>query len=167
MLQAWSAHEKMQRVPLSKEGYQALRDELHGLKTRTRPELVEAIKTARAHGDLSENAEYHAAREKQSFVEGRISELESLLGRAEIIDPAAQKGDTVKFGAEVRVVDEETEEESVWRIVGDPEADVAKRKIGVASPMARALIGRKAGDSVEVATPKGARAYEILEVRFG
>ena len=164
MLQAWSAHEKMQRVPLSKEGYQALRDELHGLKTRTRPELVEAIKTARAHGDLSENAEYHAAREKQSFVEGRISELESLLGRAEIIDPAAQKGDTVKFGGR-----------GAGRGRGDGggvglahrRRPRAKRKIGVASPMARALIGRKAGDSVEVATPKGARAYEILEVRFG
>ncbi|MDA7981449.1 MAG: transcription elongation factor GreA, partial [Alphaproteobacteria bacterium] len=151
----------MQRVPITKEGYERLRLELRELKTVTRGELIDAIAAARAHGDLSENAEYHAAREKQSFVEGRIRELESLLGRAEVIDVSSLSGDVVRFGAEVSVSDEDSGEESLWRIVGDAEADASAGRIGVASPMARALIGRGVGDVVEVRTPRGERAYKV------
>ncbi|MDA7983022.1 MAG: transcription elongation factor GreA [Alphaproteobacteria bacterium] len=157
----------MQRVPITKEGYERLRLELRELKTVTRGELIDAIAAARAHGDLSENAEYHAAREKQSFVEGRIRELESLLGRAEVIDVSSLSGDVVRFGAEVSVSDEDSGEESLWRIVGDAEADASAGRIGVASPMARALIGRGVGDVVEVRTPRGERAYKVLSVRYG
>ncbi|MGR4000813.1 MAG: transcription elongation factor GreA [Alphaproteobacteria bacterium] len=155
-----------QRVPITKEGYERLRVELRELKTVTRGELIDAIAAARAHGDLSENAEYHAAREKQSFVEGRIRELESLLGRAEVIDSSLLSGDVVRFGAEVRVVDEDSREESVWRIVGDAEADASVGRIGIASPMARALIGREVGDVIEVHTPRGDRSYEVLSVGY-
>jgi transcription elongation factor GreA len=131
-----------------------------------RPRIISAIAEARAHGDLSENAEYHAAKEQQSLNEGRIAELEDKLSRAEIIDVAKLSGDIVKFGATVTLIDEDTEEERVWQIVGDMEADAKAGRISISSPMARALIGKKSGTSVEVVTPKGARSYEITGVRF-
>ncbi|MDA8030254.1 MAG: transcription elongation factor GreA [Alphaproteobacteria bacterium] len=140
----------MQRVPITKEGYERLRLELRELKTVTRGELIDAIAAARAHGDLSENAEYHAAREKQSFVEGRIRELESLLGRAEVIDVSSLSGDVVRFGAEVSVSDEDSGEESLWRIVGDAEADASGGRVGVAWRIGGALVCRGVGGVVAV-----------------
>ncbi len=132
-----------------------------------RPRIIEAIAEARAHGDLSENAEYHAAKEAQSLNEGRISELEDFIARAEDIDVKKLSGDTVKFGATVVLVDEDTEEEKTYQIVGDQEADVKSGKISISSPIARALISKSVGDSVEVNAPGGARGYEIVEIRFG
>ncbi len=156
----------MDRIPLTKEGYERLQEELSTLKNETRPALIEAIAAARAHGDLSENAEYHAARERQSFVEGRIGEIESAIARAEVIDLATLSGKDVKFGATVALLDLDTDKEVVWRIVGDLEADASDGRIGIASPLARALIGRKQGDTVEVATPRGSKEYEIKKVSF-
>lgn len=155
------------KVPMTAEGYARMEEELRHLKSVARPEVIKAIAEAREHGDLSENAEYHAARERQSFIEGRVGELEDKISRAEIIDPSTLSGDTVKFGATVRVVDEDSDEETTYQIVGEIEADVKRGKIAVTSPLARALIGKSLGDSVEVATPKGQKAYEILEVRYG
>lgn len=155
------------KVPMTAEGYARMEEELRQLKSTARPEVIKAIAEARAHGDLSENAEYHAARERQSFIEGRVAELEDKISRAQVIDPASLSGDTVKFGATVKVVDEDSEEETTYQIVGEIEADVKQGKIAVTSPLARALIGKSLGDSVEVATPKGPKAYEILEVRYG
>ncbi|MFK8250697.1 transcription elongation factor GreA [Ancylobacter terrae] len=156
----------MDKVPMTVAGHAALERELRERQQVERPRIISAIAEARAHGDLSENAEYHAAKEQQSLNEGRIAELEDKLSRAEIIDIAKLTGDTVKFGATVTLVDEDTEEEKVWQIVGDMEADAKAGRISLSSPLARALIGKKTGTSVEVVTPKGARSYEILGIRF-
>ncbi len=156
----------MEKLPLTRAGQQMLDAELKKLKTEERPAVIRAIAEAREHGDLSENAEYHAAREKQSFIEGRIKELESILSRAEIIDPARLSG-SIKFGATVTVIDEDTEEERTYQIVGEAEADLERGLLNVKAPLARALIGKDEGDSVEVRTPGGARSYEILSIRFG
>ncbi len=154
------------KVPMTADGYDQLQDELKHLKSVERPAVIVAIAEAREHGDLSENAEYHAARERQSFIEGRVAELEDKISRAQIIDPSKLSGDTVKFGATVTVVDEDTDEETTYQIVGEAEADVKNGRIAVTSPIARALIGKQVSDSIEVATPKGARAYEILKVQY-
>jgi transcription elongation factor GreA len=156
----------MNKIPMTAEGYEALDSELKRLKQVERPRIIQAIAEARAHGDLSENAEYHAAKEAQGMNEARVAELEDKLGRADVIDVTKLAGDTVTFGASVKIVDEDTDEEKVYRIVGDMEADVKSGKISISSPIARALIGKKVGDSVEVAAPGGARGYEILDVRF-
>jgi len=156
----------MEKVPMTVGGHVALENELRQRQQIERPRIIAAIAEARAHGDLSENAEYHAAKEQQSLNEGRIAELEDKLSRAEIIDVAKLSGDTVKFGATVTLVDEDTDEEKVWQIVGDMEADAKAGRISLSSPLARALIGKKTGTSVEVVTPKGARSYEILGIRF-
>lgn len=148
-------------------GYAMLEKELKQRTSEERPRIIQAIAEARAHGDLSENAEYHAAKEQQSLNEGRISELEDKLGRAEVIDVSKLSGDTVKFGATVTLIDEDTEEEKKYMIVGDVEADVKLGRISISSPIARALIGKAVGDSVEVTAPGGARAYEIINVTFG
>lgn len=147
-------------------GYAALDRELQRRKSEERPRIIAAISEARAHGDLSENAEYHAAKEQQSHNEGRISELEDMLSRAEIIDVSKLNGKTVKFGATVKLVDEDTEEEKTYQIVGDAEADVKSGRISISSPIARALIGKTVGDSIEVTAPGGAKGYEILDVAF-
>ncbi|MEM8651941.1 MAG: transcription elongation factor GreA [Pseudomonadota bacterium] len=147
-------------------GHRLLQEELQRRQSEDRPAIIQAIAEARAHGDLSENAEYHAAKEQQSLNEGRISELEDLLSRSEVIDISKLSGDTVKFGATVELADEDTDEESTYQIVGDQEADVKEGKISISSPIARALIGKSEGDSVEVAAPGGARSYEILTVKF-
>lgn len=151
---------------MTPEGHAMLEIELKRRQSEDRPSIVAAIAEARAHGDLSENAEYHAAKEQQSHNEGRISELEDVLSRAEIIDVTKLSGDSVKFGATVKLVDEETEEEKTYRIVGDQEADVKEGKISISSPIARALIGKSEGDSIEVAAPGGSKDYEILAVKF-
>ena len=156
----------MDAIPVTKVGFEALENELSDLKSVKRPAVIEAIAEAREHGDLSENAEYHAAREQQSFIEGRIQELEAVTGRAQVIDPSTLSGDTVKFGATVTIVDEDTDEESVYQIVGDYEADMENGKISISAPIARALIGKSEGDSVAVKTPKGAKDYEILNVDY-
>lgn len=156
----------MEQIPVTKGGFETLEHELHDLKHTQRPAVIEAIATAREHGDLSENAEYHAAREQQSFIEGRIEELEAVIGRAQVIDPASLSGDTVKFGATVTVVNEETDEEHTYQIVGDYEADIEQDKISISSPIARALMGKGVGDSVSVRTPKGLHDYEILDIKF-
>jgi transcription elongation factor GreA len=155
----------MEKVLITRRGFEALETELKALKSVERPAVIKAIAEAREHGDLSENAEYHAAREKQSFIEGRIKELESLIGRAEVIDPSKLSG-AIKFGATVRLIDEESDEERLYQIVGEPEADLEKGLLNVKSPLARALIGKDAGDSVEVRTPGGDRSYEVLSVEF-
>lgn len=157
----------MEKVPMTAAGYAMLERELKERTSIERPRIIQAISEARAHGDLSENAEYHAAKEQQSHNEGRISELEDKLGRAEIIDVSKLSGDTVKFGATVTLVDEDTDEEKKYMIVGDVEADVKAGKVSISSPIARALIGKTIGDSVEVSAPGGARAYEIIAVAFG
>jgi len=156
----------MNKIPMTTEGYAALDSELKRLKQVERPRIIQAIAEARAHGDLSENAEYHAAKEAQGLNEARIGELEDKLGRADVIDITKLAGDTVTFGAVVKIVDEDTDEEKVYRIVGDMEADVKDGKISISSPIARALIGKKVGDSIEVAAPGGARGYEILDITF-
>jgi len=151
---------------MTPEGHQALETELKHLKSVERPSVIQAISVAREHGDLSENAEYHAAKEKQSFIEGRIVELEDKLSRAEVIDLEKVKGDKIVFGATVTIIDVDTEEEKTYRIVGEDEASIKDGKISNTSPMARALIGKVAGDEAEVAAPGGARVYEIAEVAF-
>ncbi len=155
----------MEKLPLTRAGQQMLDAELRKLKSEERPAIIRAIAEAREHGDLSENAEYHAAREKQSFVEGRIKEIESILSRADVIDPSKLSG-SIKFGATVTIVDEDTDEERTFQIVGEPEADLEKGLLNVRSPLARALIGKDEGDSVEVRSPGGARSYEILSIDF-
>jgi transcription elongation factor GreA len=147
-------------------GLQRLEDELRHLKSAERPAVIRAIAEARTHGDLSENAEYHAARERQSFIEGRIAELEEIISSAEVIDPSTLSGENIKFGAHVRLVDEETEKESAYQIVGVHEADIKSGKLSVSSPLAKALIGKKPGDSISVPAPGGDRTYEILAVKF-
>ncbi len=156
----------MDRVPMTLEGYKNLEEELHRLKAVERPRIIQAIAEARAHGDLSENAEYHAAKEAQGLNESRVAELEDKFSRAEVIDPAGLSGANVKFGATVTLVDEDTEEKVKYKIVGDLEASVKDGKISISSPIARALIGKTKGDKVEVTTPKGSRSYEILKVEW-
>jgi transcription elongation factor GreA len=156
----------MEKTPMTAEGHATLQDELRNLKTVERPAVIKAIAAAREHGDLSENAEYHAARERQSFIEGRIGELEDATKRAEIIDASKLKGKTVRFGAKVKLADEDSGDEITYQLVGEFEADLKKKKISIASPLGKALIGREAEDSVEVQTPKGVRYYEIVSVRF-
>lgn len=156
----------MQRTPMTAGGYAALDAELKNLKSVERPAIIQAIAEAREHGDLSENAEYHAAKEKQSFIEGRIVELEDKLSRADVIDLNKIKGSKVVFGATVTIVDVDTEKESTYQIVGEDEADISKGKVSNTSPIARALIGKAVGDEAEVAAPGGARVYEIADVKF-
>jgi transcription elongation factor GreA len=156
----------MDKIPMTPGGHKTLSEEYRRRTSEDRPKIIADISEARAHGDLSENAEYHAAKEQQSLNEGRIKELESLLALADIIDITKLGGKTVKFGATVKLVDEDTEKETSYQIVGDAEADLTKRLISISSPIARALIGKEVGDSVEVAAPGGARNYEILEVKF-
>jgi transcription elongation factor GreA len=157
----------LEKVPMTAAGYAALEAEIKQLKTIERPRIIKAIAEARAHGDLSENAEYHAAKEAQGMNEARVSDLEDKISRADIIDVSKLSGDTVKFGAVVRIVDEDTDDELAYQIVGDFEADVKGGKIAINSPIARALIGKRAGDVVEVSTPRGHKSYEILQVKFG
>ncbi len=156
----------MEKVPMTRDGLTVLEAELRKLKNEERLSIIRAIAEAREHGDLSENAEYHAARERQSFVEGRITELEGVVSCADVIDPSKLSGDMVRFGATVMVADEDTDEELTYQIVGAYEADIKQGKISVTSPLARALIGKNLGDSVEVATPGGAKGYEICEVVY-
>ena len=155
----------MEKIPLTRAGHTALNDELKKLKSVERPAVIRAIAEAREHGDLSENAEYHAAREKQSFIEGRVKELEGILSLADVIDASAMSG-SIKFGATVQLVDEDTDEEKIFQIVGEPEADIESGKLNIKSPLARALIGKDEGDSVEVRTPGGEKSYEILKIDF-
>lgn len=155
----------MEKIPLTHQGYTAVNVELKNLKSVERPAIIKAVAEAREHGDLSENAEYHSAREKHSFIEGRIKELEAIVSRAEVIDPTSLSG-TVKFGATVTLVDEDTDVEKTYQIVGEPEADIESAKLNLKSPLARALIGKDEGDSVEVRTPGGVRSYEILTIKF-
>ena len=156
----------MDKIPITQEGYNALEKELKSLKSVERPAVIEAIATARAHGDLSENAEYHAAREQQSFIEGRIKELEAVISKAQIIDPASFSGNVVKFGATVMIICEDTDAEETYMIVGEYEADAEMKRISVTAPIARALIGKSIGDSVEVRTPGGRKSYEIVDVKY-
>jgi transcription elongation factor GreA len=151
---------------MTSEGLSNLEEELRQLRSTARPEVIRAIAQAREHGDLSENAEYHAARDRQSFIEGRVSELEDKIARAEVIDVSKLSGKTVKFGAKVSLIDEDTEKKLIYQIVGQDEADVKQGRLAITSPLARALIGKSVGDSVEVNTPKGEKAYEITRVRF-
>jgi transcription elongation factor GreA len=155
----------MEKIPMTRAGFTALDEELKILKSVERPAVIRAIAEAREHGDLSENAEYHAAREKQSFIEGRIKELEAMLSLAEVIDPSKLSG-SVKFGATITVVDEDTEEERTYQIVGEAEADIERGLLNIRSPLARAMIGKDEGDSVEVKTPGGQKSYEILSIRY-
>ncbi len=151
---------------MTAEGYQALDEELKRLKSQERPSIIAAISEARSHGDLSENAEYHAAKERQGWIEGRIAEIEDRIARAQIIDVSKLSGEQVKFGATVSVVDEDTEEKARYQIVGEHEADVRQGKVSIASPIARAMIGKEKGDVVEVNTPGGVKAYEILKIEW-
>lgn len=156
----------MDKFPLTKEGFLALEQELKNLKGVERPNIIAAISEARSHGDLSENAEYSAAKEKQSFIEGRIQELEVVISRAQVIDTAANNPDIIRFGAKVLVVDEDTDKESKYQIVGDYEADINKNKISVSSPLAKALIGKEVGDTAEYTAPGGRKSFEILEIAY-
>ena len=156
----------MEKNPITPEGYAKLREELHHLRAVARPAVILAIGTAREHGDLKENAEYHAARDKQSFIEGRIKDLEQKLALAEVIDPSKCSGNRVSFGAFVKLSNVQTEEEVEYQILGADEADIAKGTISVTSPLARSLVGKEAGDEVKVRMPGGERTYEILEVVF-
>ncbi|MDU8928444.1 transcription elongation factor GreA [Alisedimentitalea sp. MJ-SS2] len=155
----------MDKIPMTRAGATALEAELKQLKSVERPAIIKAIAEAREHGDLSENAEYHSAREKQGFIEGRIKDLEGVLGLAEVIDPTSLSG-TIKFGATVTLVDEDTDEEKTWQIVGEHEANIEKGLLNIKSPIARALIGKDEGDSVEVRTPGGERGYEVLKIVY-
>ena len=156
----------MEMIPMTKEGLSRLESELKRLKTEERPAIIRAIAEAREHGDLSENAEYHAARERQSFVEGRVAELQDIVSRAEVIDTSKLSGDVVRFGATVKLADEETDEESVYQVVGAHESDATAGRLSIISPLARALIGKTPGDSVEVTTPRGHKSYEIVKVSY-
>ena len=156
----------MERIPMTAAGLKALEDEVNHLKNVERHAIIKLIAEARAHGDLSENAEYHAAKERQAFIEGRVIELEDKLGRAEVIDVSKLSGTTVMFGATVTLVDEDSKEKRKFQLVGDHEADAKKGRISISSPISRALIGKAKGDTVEVAAPGGARSYEILKVEF-
>jgi transcription elongation factor GreA len=157
---------KMEEIPMTAAGHEALERELKYRQQVERPRIIQQITDARTHGDLSENAEYHAAKESQAHNETRIAELEDKIARAEVIDVSKLSGDTVKFGATVTVVDEDTDEKKVWQIVGEPEADAKAGKISISSPLARALVGKKKGASVEVVTPAGAQAFELVKVEW-
>ena len=154
------------KVPMTPSGHAALEVELKKRQSEDRPRIIELIAEARSHGDLSENAEYHAAKEEQSHNEGRIAEIEDKLARADIIDVTKLSGDTIKFGATVTLIDEDTEKKAVWQIVGETEADAKKGRISITSPLARALVGKKKGSTVEVVAPGGAKAYEIAKVEW-
>ncbi|TRO87115.1 transcription elongation factor GreA [Glycocaulis profundi] len=156
----------MQKIPMTAEGQRALDEELKHLKTVERPAVIAAISEAREHGDLSENAEYHAAKERQSWIEGRVAELEDKLARAQVIDVSRMSGEQVKFGATVTVLDEDTEAEATYKIVGDDEADVKSGKISLSSPIARSMINKEVGDVVEVTAPGGIKTYEIMKVEW-
>ena len=156
----------MEKIPMTPGGLTALEDELRQLRTIERPAVIRAIAEAREHGDLSENAEYTAAREKQGFIEGRITELEDIISRAQVIDASTMSGDQIRFGAYVTLADEDNDDESVYQIVGMHEADIRSGRLSIHSPLARALIGKHVGDSVEVSTPGGSKSYEIVKVRF-
>ncbi|MEO1240469.1 MAG: transcription elongation factor GreA [Pseudomonadota bacterium] len=156
----------MEKFPMTVAGYEQLEANLKKLKNEERPAVIQAIAEARAHGDLSENAEYHAAKERQGWIESQILELEDKHTRAQVIDVTKLDGDTVKFGATITLIDEDTEEKKIWQIVGDLEADVKERKVSISSPIARAVIGKEKGDSVEVMAPGGARAFEIAKVQY-
>ncbi|HPF22838.1 MAG: transcription elongation factor GreA [Hyphomonas sp.] len=156
----------MERIPMTAEGHAALQAELKNLKSVERPNIIAAIAEARSHGDLSENAEYHAAKEKQSFIEGRISELDDKLARADVIDVSRLSGAKIRFGATVSLIDVDSEEEVTYKIVGEDEANVKDGKISISSPIARALIGKEEGEEAEVAAPSGARAYEVTKVEY-
>jgi transcription elongation factor GreA len=160
----WTA---MEKVPMTESGYTTMIDEVKHLKTVERPRIIRAIEEARAHGDLSENAEYHAAKEAQGWNEARVAELEDKISRAEVIDVSKLSGETVMFGARVTLIDEDTDAKVIYQIVGDMEADVKKGRISISSPIARAIIGKKKGDSVDVNTPGGGKSYEIEKVAFG
>jgi len=155
----------MEKLPMTRKGYEAIEAELKQLKSVERPAIIKAISEAREHGDLSENAEYHSAKERQGFIEGRIKELESAIGRSEVIDPTRLSG-PIKFGATVTLVDEDTEEERTWQIVGEYEARIEDGLLNIKSPIARALIGKEEGDSVEVRTPGGDKSYEVLKISY-
>jgi len=156
----------MEKFPMTAAGYNRLQEELKHLKSVERPNVIKAIAEAREHGDLSENAEYTAARERQSFIEGRVAELEDKISRAEVIDPAKLSGNTVKFGATVTLADEDTDEEITYQIVGQDESDIKNGLLSIQAPLARALINKAVGDSVEVSTPGGSKLYEIVTVAF-
>jgi transcription elongation factor GreA len=156
----------MEKFPLTKKGFARLEQELKNLKGVERPNIIAAIAEARSHGDLSENAEYSAAKEKQSFIEGRIQELEAVVSRAQVIDPTEIKSDTIRFGATVAVVDVDTDKENSYQIVGDYEADINNNKISVSSPLAKALFGKEVGDEVSYTAPGGTKTFEILEVSY-
>ncbi|HJS32733.1 MAG TPA: transcription elongation factor GreA [Alphaproteobacteria bacterium] len=156
----------MDRIPMTRPGYERLEAELKHLKTIERPAVIRSIAEARDHGDLSENAEYHAARERQSFIEGRVAELEDKIARAEVIDVSKLSGKVIKFGAKVTLADVDTDEKATYQIVGAEEAAVESGKLSITSPLARALIGKQTGDNIEVTTPRGSKAYEIIRVRF-
>jgi transcription elongation factor GreA len=156
----------MEKEPMTAGGYNRLEEELRRLKNEERPSVIKAIEVARAHGDLSENAEYHAAKERQAFIEGRLEEIESKVSRAEVIDPSTLSGTTVMFGATVTIVDEETDEESTYQIVGTEEANIKEGLLSIASPLARSLIAKSVGESVDVQAPKGSRSYEILSLEY-
>jgi transcription elongation factor GreA len=157
----------MEKNPITPEGHEKLREELHHLRSVERPRVIQMIATAREHGDLKENAEYHAARDKQSFIEGRVKDLENKLARAEVIDPSKLSGDRVAFGATVKLSNIDTGEEVSYRILGADESDLAKGSIGITSPLARSLIGKRIGDEVKVRMPGGERTYEVLDIVFG
>ena len=156
----------MDKVPMTVQGYNRLEAELKRLKFEERPAIIKAIAAAREHGDLSENAEYHAARERQAFVEGRVADIEDIIRRAEVIDVGLLKGKVVKFGATVQVADEDTDEKKTFQIVGEHEASIADGRLSVTSPLARALIGKTVNDSVEVTTPNGSKVYEVVSVKY-
>jgi transcription elongation factor GreA len=156
----------MERVPMTIEGFRTLEAELQRLKSEERPRIIQAISEARAHGDLSENAEYHAAKEQQGFNEARVADIEDRISRADVIDTSKLSGTTVKFGATVTLVDEDTDEKVKYKIVGDSEASVRDGKISISSPIARALIGKSKNDTAEVTTPKGSRSYQILKIEW-
>lgn len=156
----------MDKFPLTKKGYLQLEQELKNLKGVDRPNIIAAIAEARSHGDLSENAEYSAAKEKQSFIEGRIQELEAVVSRAQVIDPSSVQGNVIRFGATVLVADEDTDAEKEYQIVGDYEADIEKNLISISSPLARALIGKEVGDTAEYMAPGGKKTFEIIDVKY-
>jgi len=156
----------MEKIPMTAQGFTALETEIKHLKTIERPAVIRAISEARTHGDLSENAEYHSAKERQSFIEGRVLELEDKISRAQVIDVSKLSGKVVKFGATVTLIDEDTDQKAKYQIVGDLEADFSKGRISISSPLARALIGKTPGDTAEVNTPSGGRSYEITKVEF-
>ena len=156
----------MEKVPMTERGYGMLQEEMKRLKTVERPAVINALEEARTHGDLSENAEYHAAKERQAFIEGRLMELEDKVSRAQVIDPRSLSGDIVRFGATVTLADEDTDEESTYQIVGEDEGDIRNGLLSLTAPLARAMIGKETGDSIEVTAPGGSRAYEIMKVKY-